>query len=1009
MKFATTIMCLLLILNSLKAHAIDPSLNWETIETPHFSIVIDSKRHSLGMSYAQFAEQAFAMTTPVFGVWPAKTTIVVDDSTDTANGFATSLPYPMIGAYPVLPTALDSISDYGNWGHELLLHEYSHILNFEPTNGVFLPLRWIFGSIIRPNTLLPRWYSEGLAVEMETRLSQFGRLRSANYLSIIRAMVDEDTLRHENLARINETSIPDWPGGIRPYLFGALMWNEMTHLGGEQIIADLNQAYSRRLPYLLNGPLYDRLNKDYENLLNSAYDHVEAKAQKQLKQIRSTGVISEVELEHQEGFFSHSPTISPDGKYLAYVGRLHNVSSFIGLEKRDDTHPSFAGGKVTTGGRARNEKVSDERRVVEENGINRTSWLPDSSGLVYDRIETFDQHYEYSDIWKYNLNTKKQTQLTHGLRAREPVVSPDGQSIAFVQTTPGSTQLAQITISGEHLSLLYKPPFQNRISRPEFLNANQIIFSERFEDGKESLRVLNLTLANPVAEQDPNQTTAPPVTVLSEYAPAQFPKSTKQGLLFVSTRSGVANLYLASNDLKTARPITNTLTRIATGEFDASTGDLIYSRLMSGGQRLFVSPQEDWQKAPKQLALVEPLIDRTQIQTPVIPSVDESTFKPFPYNSAPYLLPHYWIPYAFITPDSSFISASTSGNDPLGRHSYALNLSYDSLTHKPSFSGQYINATTSIPVLVAVDDLHEYIYSGNFSRHSTATIISGSSFIAGLDEKWRASLGWQYLQTDLGASVSSGSTGGVGSTNGGTGGSGSGGSNGGSSLYPNIIVRNGAQAGISYLNVSQKGLEISPESGESFSLTHTHFIPSLGNTHYDQTDFSGAYYFSRWLPERNVLAGFLHASIAPDLNRAILGRTTVGGTYPGSTAQGAFVMRGYGPGTFLGKNLISSTLEYRFPLSYRYEGWGTTPLFVNRWHAALFADGLTLDGFNYDYVTNSYRSTSLGRFFIGTGGEIKADTTMFYQLKVQVTFGLYYGTYARSNPSGLLPFIGLNM
>lgn len=34
------------------------------------------------------------------------------------------------------------------------------------------------GSIVAPTLLLPRWWHEGIAVEMETRFSNFGRLRS---------------------------------------------------------------------------------------------------------------------------------------------------------------------------------------------------------------------------------------------------------------------------------------------------------------------------------------------------------------------------------------------------------------------------------------------------------------------------------------------------------------------------------------------------------------------------------------------------------------------------------------------------------------------------------------------------------------------------------------------------------------------------------------------------------------------------------------------------------------
>ncbi|RYZ75384.1 MAG: hypothetical protein EOP05_07990, partial [Proteobacteria bacterium] len=249
----------------------DPKVKWSMIETPHFTVIYDSRQQSLGRLYAAQAEQAFALVAPAFGVWPKKTVLIVDDGTDLSNGSAMAWPYPTITAYPVLPLSGDVVGEYGDWGLELLTHEYTHILNFEPATGIFKPLRWVFGSIVRPNALLPRWYSEGLAVEMETRTSKFGRLRSASFLSIARAMVEEGSLRKEDIGRINE-SIPEWPGGNRPYLMGALVWDEITRRGGDKIIGELNLAYSRSLPFLIDRPLKARLGVDYATLLSSVYD-----------------------------------------------------------------------------------------------------------------------------------------------------------------------------------------------------------------------------------------------------------------------------------------------------------------------------------------------------------------------------------------------------------------------------------------------------------------------------------------------------------------------------------------------------------------------------------------------------------------------------------------------------------------------------------------------------------------------------------------------------------------
>ncbi|RYZ63737.1 MAG: hypothetical protein EOP05_23100 [Proteobacteria bacterium] len=140
-----------------------------------------------------------------------------------------------------------------------------------------------------------------------------------------------------------------------------------------------------------------------------------------------------------------------------------------------------------------------------------------------------------------------------------------------------------------------------------------------------------------------------------------------------------------------------------------------------------------------------------------------------------------------------------------------------------------------------------------------------------------------------------------------------------------------------------------------------------------------------------------------------MGRSTVGGNYQNGLIQDAFVMRGYGSGVFLGRNMASATAEYRFPIMYNYRGLGTYPVFFKRLHAALFVDGISLDGVSYDNSMNAYRRERMGRVYFGTGAEVKFDATVFYYVPVQLILGAYYGTDRNLNPNGVFPFIGFGL
>lgn len=941
------------------ASALSPHIHWEKIETPHFTVIFDSQHRELGKLYAKFAEEAFLAVSPVFGQWPEKTVLLIDDSNDLANGSATGVPYPLIMSYPVLPTALDSISDYGNWGVELITHEYTHILNFEPATGVMKPLRYIFGSIVRPNMLLPRWYSEGLAVEMETRYSRFGRLRSANYLSIMRAMLLDRSIWKEDISRINEVSIPDWPGGMRPYLMGALLMDEVVRRGGPSMIGDLNLAYSRRIPFFIEGPIRSRLGLDYTGLLQKTYERAAMLAETQLALIHDGGKLESQAFE-QKGYFLHGAVVSPDGTKLATIGKRHNLDSYVSIIERSGDGNSFRTSEAA-------------KPATDGTVINRLSWLPDSSALIHDGIDTSNRYNEYSELWRYDLASRKDTRLSRGLRAREPVVSTDARAIAFVQSIPGSTRLAATAIDGTNLVVLYQPPPLTRISRPEFLSPTEIIFTEKRDDGDESLRVLRIETGpaglKPLGE---------PRSVLSTFKPAHFPRLTKEGLIFVSDRSGVANIYLADKELANARALTNSETRTLTADIDPVTRDLLYTELLGDRAALKLAPKSSWSKMPPAPPRVGSIVDtswpewtRPQIKdTSELDKVEE-------YSPWWYLLPRYWLPYAYVAPGVTYVSASTSANDPTNRHSYSLSAAYDSQTNSGSLFGSYVNQTTDVPVTIAGSNYYESIYGSSQPRQSANYGASGSFFIPKLNNNWRGSLGWIYSDSSIGSLT---------------------------------LRRNGVDSTLRYTNVKMRGYEVSPEKGGTFGVGYARYLPGMSDFEYDVTTLNIAKYLSGWiLPERHSVSLQVNASLAPRLDNPLFGTSTYSGNYQTLPGLRNFVMRGYNSGVFLGRNLAIASAEYHFPFLYSYRGYKTWPLFFQRWHGDVFADAITLDGWFYNYDSRRYQDTPFGKPFYGTGIEAKLDATIAYHIPIQFTFGLYYGTDSRANPNGVFPFITFGM
>ncbi len=926
---------------------LDPDLDWKQIETEHFHIIYDAKYYPLAKLYAVYSEQAYATLEPLFKEVPEKVTILINDNTDSANAFATSLPYPFINIFPVYPSQLDSVGDYGNWAYELVLHELGHVFTFEPTNGWLSPLRYIFGSVAKPNFLLPRWFHEGLCVNLETIYSNGGRLRSPTYLSNIRAMVLDKTLRNENMARINE-NIPDYPGGLRPYLFGGVLLNDiLKKAGSPTIFYDLVQSYSRRIPFLLNSPIEEKLDQSYSELLNGVFTKFEDLTAEQVNRVSSFGTKKGRRI-RQPGYANHSPRFSPNGQFLAYVGKSDNTGQYIRvLKERKKTEFRKTRGKSVLSG-AKN--------------ISRLEWFPDNKHILYNDSATWNRYYSYNDLYKVNIFTKKTTKLTSGARASEASISPNGRLIAYRENYTFGTRIASVDADGKNKKVIYEPPRTHRVSHPTFLSDSRLVFVERDANLREILKLVNI---NETDEE------ALPLNILEDYSPISFPRLTSMGLVFNSSKSGIPNLYLADKSLSSARAVTNTLTSIQGGDIHPLSKNLYFSRKTGKGSLIHTLKFAQWNVLPR----IPPRIDNIadyEFSPYTPPNVKVNTTEE-DYSVWRYMTPKYWIPFLFAVEEGLLFQALTGANDPTNSHSYSLQANYDTLTEKVGAAFEYVNRQTPITQSLFLGNFYEYLYSGDLTRQTASGSYFASSFIPGLSNSWRAGLGLSYSQTKF-----------IGGTT--------------------ELVRSGPTVNISYSNVTQRGKDVTPESGKGFRLSYTKYLEQWGNTFYDSTSLSTSLYTSSWLPSRHGIALLTNTVWAPNNNIAFLGSSTQAGPFQATLIGSGFLMRGYPSGVFLGQTLTTANLEYRFPLSFIYNGYGTAPVFLKKIHGAAFFDAVTLDGLFFDFDANGFRSTKYGNMFYGGGLELRIDLTIGYGLPARINLGLYYGFDDRPD-GGFSPFV----
>lgn len=686
--------------------------NWKTLRTEHFDVIFSAQQQNLGYYYAGIAETAYKNLAGVFTKPVQRLVLVVNDTTDISNAYATVIPYPLIMAYPVQVGSHDSLSEAGEWARELVTHEMTHILQLEPANGVYDYLRPIFGSIIAPNLLMPLWWKEGMSVEMETRFSPRGRLRSIYQDTSYRAFVLEKKLFTYTLDDANEV-LPSFPYGSRPYLLGSSLWSEITKDGDAKTVDSIVKRQSERAPYFISTPLEEAINVDYAEEYDRMLNAINTNAEEQLR-ILNTVTPNVLSFLEYKGHHSQNPAISKKFQLLAFTIRLDVDSKII---VRDLKEP--------------NKDLKLKRLPTGE--ITSLTFHPTEKRILYAKTNELNSKYITSELYEYDLETEKSCQLTKGLRARDASYSPTGDRIVYISTFDGKTQINVINLAFKKSETIATSNYDQRYSSPIFWDENTVFSTMSDADGNQHLIKINLKTL--IKEQ-----------IALNYPNVSFLRKDADKLYFNSTENGVRNVYVTT-DLKTAKPITHLLTGVWSYDVDSESQKVWMSLLTQNGFQLasssFLNTMTSLPKIKNSLADRYQKYKTTNL---TIPSYTESE----DYSALGYLWPRYWIPFVSTTNTGQgvYFSAQTSGLDPLSIHQYSVMGYYRTDLNRGGFSGVYSNSAFSLPFEVGSLLTSAPYGSLDYVIETEQNYLAFKPDIFAIDKHLGLSLGAQYLATD---------------------------------------------------------------------------------------------------------------------------------------------------------------------------------------------------------------------------------------------------------------------
>jgi hypothetical protein len=628
--------------------ASDPARVWVTLTTEHFAVTTYDDGVPLARRAAALAEEAWELLTPVLGWTPEeRVQIVLVDEFDSANGFAGASPYNAVVLWAFPPEMDSSLGDYDDWLRVLVFHELTHVFHLDNATGLPRLINRVFGKTFKPNEALPRWFTEGLATWVESTFTQGGRVGSSRFEMIIRTAALADAL--PSLAQL--TGDPLFlPRGTAWYLYGGYLFDWIDRHAGRDAIRRLLHAYGRRvIPYAINTLARRTTGKAMVTWHRELLDDMRRRAVETRDALDAVGRI-EGTARTRGGEDKRHPRFTHDGRHLLYVeGSGHRASRLV-MAPADDP-----------------AAVQTITRC--DGGCERYTIARDDSSVILSTSRPYRHVHAYGDLVRVPLRPGRRAddsgRLTHGARAHDPALAPDGRLVWFVRSRWDRTWLEGADPhSGETLAR-WDPPPGARIDAPQPHPDGRRLFASMHHGGNRDLieidlrdnRWRRLTFGRALELH-------PTLTVDGRW------------LVYSSDATGIYDIYALDVSGDPGRAgVAVRLTRVLTGAFEPAVSPdgrtLVYSGWTYAGDELYTLPFSP--ESAERVGAPDPREAMAPTSAPPTP-----TSGPHPYDPVSTTLPRSWLPtFALGSAGLGNVGLTLAGSDVTGRYAASLSGVWD--------------------------------------------------------------------------------------------------------------------------------------------------------------------------------------------------------------------------------------------------------------------------------------------------------------------------------------------
>ena len=557
-----------------------PELEWYTIKGKHVAVHFHSEAERSARVVVKIADEIWGPLTSLYNYEPDEVHFVIKDIDDYSNGAT----YFFDNKIEIWTSAMDfDLRGTHNWLRNVISHELTHMIQLQASMKFSRSIPVIYFQALnyedvrRPDILygfpnvivsyplaginVPAWFAEGTAQYMRSEFHY--DLWDSHRDMILRSYaLDNSMLTWGQMGVFGKTSL----GNESVYNSGFALTLYIAQKYGEDKLRKISKALSEIGNFTIDDAFLDVLGKDGQEIYDEWKSFVTSDYKKRSEKVLSNLVRGEKIAD--KGFGNFYPIFADGGKKIIYISN-----------KTADYFSSSSIYSLNLKTRKENKLVSNIRSTV--------NYIPGKNALIYSKLQDDNPNwYNVHDLFKYDLDTKKEKRLTYDLRANQPNVSHDEKEIVFLFERDGTTNLGAVDIEGKNFRQITF--FQNgeQVYNPKYSpDDTYIIFGYSNKGGRDIAKV----------DIDGNNFGLLISTKNDERNPVFLDKN---NLIISSDKTGIYNLYLYNLNDKSYKQLTNGIGGAFMPDVNEA-GDIVYAGYTSLGYKIFKIDRSEQEKILK--------------------------------------------------------------------------------------------------------------------------------------------------------------------------------------------------------------------------------------------------------------------------------------------------------------------------------------------------------------------------------------------------------------------------